>query len=178
MIHLANETFIFTRGCLLRFAPQLIEVFSFKGLRKHFDRGAMAGREAIARAANPGGFGLAAYTYVHLPMAAGIIMTAAADELTIAHPLEPADLPLTVLALGGAAFYLLGSAVFTAILSRRVPWPRLVAILALVAIAPWAGSLPALALLAAAATVLIALAAWDVRGAAGGRQVSETSAES
>jgi low temperature requirement protein LtrA len=130
----------------------------------YFDRSAMVGREAIAHTDNPGWLGLSAYTYFHLPMVAGIILAAGADELTIAHPLDQATSALAVLALGGPALYLIGNVLFTWELSRRVPWSRLVAITALVALVPLAADAPALMLLTAATVIVVALVVWDVRG--------------
>jgi low temperature requirement protein LtrA len=40
----------------------------------------------IAGSADPGRLGRSAYTYCHLPMVAGIIVTAVGDELVIATP--------------------------------------------------------------------------------------------
>ena len=130
----------------------------------YFDRGAPAGREAIAQTVDPGGLGLSAYSYFHLPMVAGIIIAAGGDELTIAHPLERATTAVPMLILGGPALYLVGNALFNWELSRRVPWSRLVAIAALVALVPLAASTSALVLMVAATVILVALVVWDVRG--------------
>ena len=129
----------------------------------YFDRGAMAGREAIDHTRNPGWLGLSAYSFLHLPMAAGIILTAGADELTIAHPLDPAISTLAVLALGGPALYLIGNTLFTWELSGRVPWSRLVAIAALIALVPLAMRTSALVLLIAATVIVVSLVVWDLR---------------
>ena len=129
----------------------------------YFDRGAMAGREAIAYTRNPGRLGLSAYSYLHLPMVAGIILTAGADELTIAHPLDPATSTLAVLALDGPALYLIGNTLFTWELSGRVPWSRLVAIAALIALVPLAARTWALVLLIAATVIVVSLVVWNLR---------------
>ena len=128
----------------------------------YFDRGAEAGREAISQSLEPGRLGLAAYSYSHLPMVAGIILAAGADALTIPHPLAPTTVQ-TALILGGPALYLVGNALFTGALSDRLPRSRIVAIAALAAMTPVADSSPALVSSAAAASVLIAVALWDMR---------------
>ena len=69
-----------------------------------------------------------------------------------------------MLILGGPALYLVGNALFNWELSRRVPWSRLVAIAALVALVPLAASTSALVLMVAATVILVALVVWDVRG--------------
>ena len=142
----------------------------------YFDRGAMAGREAIAHTDNPGWLGLSAYTYLHLPMVAGIILAAGGDELTIAHPLERVTAELMVLILGGPTLYLIGNALFTWELSGRVPWSRLVAIAVLVALVPLGASASALALMTSATLVVVALVAWDVRGRWGPPSTHSTTA--
>lgn len=99
-----------------------------------------------------------------MPMVAGIIVAAAADELVIAHPMEPVTPAMTALILGGPALYLAGNALFTWALSGLVPWSRLVAVAALVALMPLATSAAALTLLIAATLVIGALVGWDLRG--------------
>ena len=74
----------------------------------YFDRGAEAGRRVIAEAQDPGRLARSAYSYFHIPMIAGIIVAAAADELTIAHPKDPATVTTTALILGGPALFLAG----------------------------------------------------------------------
>ena len=46
-----------------------------------------AAERAFASSSDPGRLGRSAYTYFHIPMVAGIIVTAVGDELAIAHPL-------------------------------------------------------------------------------------------
>jgi low temperature requirement protein LtrA len=102
-----------------------------------------------------------AYTYFHLPIIAGIIAVAAADELVLAHPTDP-GMPASVsLILGGTALFVTGHGFFVWAASGRVLWSRLVAVLALVALAPVGFTVPALALAVAAALIVVLLAAWD-----------------
>src|SRR5262249_34904022 len=54
----------------------------------YFDRDEEVGLRVIASVPDPGRLGRWAYSYFHLPIVAGIIVVAAADELTIAHPLD------------------------------------------------------------------------------------------
>lgn len=128
----------------------------------YFDRGAEAGRRAISTAADPGRLGISAYSYFHVPMVAGIIVAAAADGLTIAHPTGRVTLGTTALILGGFALYLLGNALFEWALQGRVPRSRLVAVCVLAALLPLSLASSALVLLSAATLVMIALALWDL----------------
>jgi low temperature requirement protein LtrA len=129
----------------------------------YFDRGAEAGARVISAATDPGRLGLTAYTFFHLPMVAGIILAAAADELTMAHPTDSATAATTALILGGPALFLAGHALFKWALWDYVPWARLVAIGALAALVPLAAVSSALMLMVAATLVLVGLALWDVR---------------
>ena len=52
----------------------------------YFDRTADAASEAISNSGDPGRLGRSAFTYYHVPMVAGIIVTAAGDELMISDP--------------------------------------------------------------------------------------------
>jgi low temperature requirement protein LtrA len=127
----------------------------------YFARTARDASDAISRSADPGRMARSAYVYFHLPLIAGIIAVAAADELVLAHPGETATPALVSLILGGTALFVAGHGLFLWTVSGRVTWSRFVAVAALVALAPVGFAVPALALSAAAALVVIALAAWD-----------------
>jgi low temperature requirement protein LtrA len=127
----------------------------------YFSRHAEAAREAISSSEDPGRLARSAYTYSHLPMVAGIIAVAASDELTVAHPADPGTAASVALTLGGTALFLAGQAFFKLAISGLLPWSRVVAIAALAALIPVGAALPALALSAAAALIVVALAAYD-----------------
>jgi low temperature requirement protein LtrA len=129
----------------------------------YFDRAEEAGRRVISAASDPGRLGVLAYTYFHIPMVAGIIGAAGADELTIAHPTDEATVATTALILGGPALYLVGNALFKWALWDRLPRSRLVAICALAALVSLAVVSSTLVLLVAATLVVIAVALRDMR---------------
>lgn len=52
----------------------------------YFDRVAGYGSAVLTAARDPGRVALRAYTYAHVPIVAGIIVCAVADELSISHP--------------------------------------------------------------------------------------------
>lgn len=128
----------------------------------YFDRNAGWADAIIAAAPDPGRLGRSAYTYFHLPMVAGIIVTAVGDELTIAHPGGAGDPSLTAVALGGPALFLAGSALFKRSVSGRVPPVYLIAIAVLVALVPLSLGAPPLVTSAASTLVVAAVAAWGV----------------
>jgi low temperature requirement protein LtrA len=127
----------------------------------YFDRGAEAGMDVISAASDPGRLGVTAYTYAHVPMIAGIIVSAAAAELAIDHPSEQVSAATAAVILGGPVLYLLGQAWFKWAVWQHVPSTRFVGLLALVALVPLAIVASALVLLTAVAIVLGALALRD-----------------
>ncbi len=141
----------------------------------YFDRGAELARGVIARSRDPGRLGLVAYTYCHIPMVAGVIVVAAADELTLAHPTDGVDTATAATILLGPALFLTGAALF-----KRAMWgswsrTRAAALVALAALIPLASATSALVLATAATAVVVAVAWADtVRARAGSSASSAT----
>src|SRR3979490_880144 len=78
----------------------------------YFHKGAEAGSEQISRSSEPGRLARLAYTYLHMPIVAGIIVSAVADELVLKHPAGHSG-PETVLsAIGGPLLFLIGTVLF------------------------------------------------------------------
>jgi low temperature requirement protein LtrA len=127
----------------------------------YFHRSAAAASRVLAGSTDPGRLARSAYTYLHLPMVAGIIAVAAADELTITDPGEPGTPASVALILGGTALFVAGHALFTRAMLQELPWSHLVAILVLAALGPVGLVSPALVLSGATSLVLAALAAWE-----------------
>jgi low temperature requirement protein LtrA len=127
----------------------------------YFARSAEAAREVFISSEDPGRLGRSAYTYFHLPMVAGIIAVAAADELTVAHPGETGTLASITLILGGTVLFLAGHALFKWAVFGVLPWSRAVAVAALMALIPVGFAIPTLALSGAAGLIVVGLAVWD-----------------
>ena len=127
----------------------------------YFDRSAAEGARIIAASDDPGRLGRSAYQLIHPIMIAGIIVAAAADQLTLAAPGAVGNGPASAMILGGAGLFLAGHAAFKAVIWRRISWPRLgaLAVLALLGLA--APHVSALTLSACAAVVIIAVAVAD-----------------
>jgi low temperature requirement protein LtrA len=88
-------------------------------------------------------------------------MVAIADDLVIAHPdraLAAAGIAMTV---GGPAIYLLGEALVRLRMISSLSPQRLLTVLALAALGAFGHDLPALALSAAVAAILVGLTVWD-----------------
>jgi low temperature requirement protein LtrA len=135
----------------------------------YFSRHAEAARETISSSEDPGRLARSAYTYFHLPMVAGIIAVAAADELTVAHPGEHGTLASVALTLGGTGLFLAGHALFKWAVFGVLSWPRVVAIAVLVALIPVGFEIPALALSGVAGLTVAGVAVWDALASQEGR---------
>jgi low temperature requirement protein LtrA len=95
-------------------------------------------RRISTAVAEAGQIGRNAYTYLHIPIVAGIILTAVGDELVIAHPADQLHMAGALVTLGGPALYLLGLMAFEASIGRPQGWGRAVVVLVLVAAIPLA----------------------------------------
>jgi low temperature requirement protein LtrA len=79
-------------------------------------------REVMRSCADPGRLARDAYTYLHVPIIAGVIAVAVGDDLLIADPSAALDGFGLAMVLGGPALYLAGAALFRARLSgMRIP---------------------------------------------------------
>ena len=132
----------------------------------YFDHVSLAAERQLERARGPERATLArdSYSYLHLPMVAGIILIALGIKKTLEHVGDPLD-PVPAFALcGGAALYLLGHNAFRLRDHGTVSAERLVAAaVALVLLLP-APFIPALLSLGLLAVLLTALAAYETLG--------------
>jgi low temperature requirement protein LtrA len=134
----------------------------------YFNIGAERGSRQIAGSDDPGRVARAVYTYFHIPIIAGIVVSAVADEITIAHPdghLEPSA---AACLLGGPALYLLGNIFFKRASAKYYPLSHLAGLGFLVLLVPAATRLTPLMLGAATTGVLIVVAVWETRSFARG----------
>jgi low temperature requirement protein LtrA len=102
----------------------------------YFDVSFDAAEQMFASSSDPGRLGRFAYTYLHIPMVAGIIVTAVGDELVIAHPFGHATSDTVATVLGGPALFLAGHLLFKRAMFGVWSIPRLaaIAVLGLVAV--------------------------------------------
>jgi low temperature requirement protein LtrA len=132
----------------------------------YFDRIAGHAQKRLANAGDEvGQLGRDAYTYLHVPIVAGIVLAAVGDELVIAHPGHHAEPFDSFTIVGGPAVYLLGHLLFRYRMVHNTSRPWLVALAALAAltVAGAAFGVPLLALAVAATLVLAALLVYDAR---------------
>ncbi|MEH0934874.1 low temperature requirement protein A [Micromonospora psammae] len=138
----------------------------------YFDVMAIAAERVLQRAQGAERAALArdSYTYLHLPMVAGIVLLALGLKKVLSYVGDGGEHDLTdplhglgLYALyGGVVLYLLGHLGFRLRNLRSVNWPRAVAMVLLVVLVPVADRLPALAALALLALVCVGMIAAEV----------------
>jgi low temperature requirement protein LtrA len=101
------------------------------------------------------------YTYLHLPMVAGIILFSLGVKKTLPHPGDALDAIPAVGLCGGVAIYFLAHVAFRLRNVRTLNRGRLLVALALLALIPVATAIPALASLAVVAALSTGLMAYE-----------------
>jgi low temperature requirement protein LtrA len=134
----------------------------------YFSRGTEAASGIISSSEDPGRLARSAYTYFHIPIIAGIIAFAAADELTVAHPGEHGTPTSVALILGGTALFLAGHAFFKWAVFGVLSFSHVVAIAVLAVLVPVGLAIPTLALSGAAGLIVVGLAVWETLARGGG----------
>ena len=89
----------------------------------YFDVGARRGSELIEHDDRPGLIGRQAYTYGHIPIVAGIIVIAVADEQVLAHPTGHLEPFFVASLIGGAILFICGTMAFKRMTSGQNFWP-------------------------------------------------------
>jgi len=159
-----------TSGTLAAFAAAFLGSVAMWWI--YFNIGAERGTRAFLSSSDPGRVGRV-YTYLHIPIVAGIVVCAVADELTIAHPDGHLELATAMTLLGGPALYLLGNVFFKRASHRYYPLSHLVGLGLLVLLAPASPWMTPLMLAAATTLVLIIVAVWETRSFASGPRPAE-----
>jgi low temperature requirement protein LtrA len=131
----------------------------------YFDEVARRSVEDFKAAADKRGrLGRDAYTCLHIPIVAGIIVAAVGLELVIAHPDAPLTGPQLVAVAAGPAVYLLGHLGFRLRMIGTFAPKRIAAILAILAAALATSGSRALISLTLVEVVLVLLAASETAG--------------
>jgi low temperature requirement protein LtrA len=87
----------------------------------YFHEAAEHAAHRIAKASDPGRTARVAYSYIHIAIVAGIIVSAVGDEIVLVHP-DHADTATIAAVLGGPALFLLGCTLFKWVsYDRRTP---------------------------------------------------------
>ena len=131
----------------------------------YFDMGARRGARHIEQHAVPGLVARQAFTYWHIPIVAGIIVLAVADEMVMNHPYEAVHGEFVAVVFGGTALFIAGLAGFKRISSGN-PWYPASHVYGLglaVLLAVWGFFLhpPGLILFTATTLLFILIAVWE-----------------
>ena len=127
----------------------------------YFHKGAEAGSELISNSNEPGRLARLAYTYLHLPIVAGIILSAVADELVLTHPADHSDLKTVLSAIGGPLLFLIGTILFKHSIRGWLQLSHGVGIVALGGLAWFAGELSPLMLSILTTMLMVIVAVWE-----------------
>ncbi|MEA3045142.1 MAG: hypothetical protein QOH47_2980 [Sphingomonadales bacterium] len=149
-----------TAAAIAAFASAFVGTIAMWWL--YFDIGAERAARALAQDKDPGRMARLAYTYFHIPIVAGIIVTAASDEMAVAHPAGHTDLASAAALLGGPALYLFGNMIFKRTSAAYFPLSHMIGLGILGLIAPFATELSPLSLSVVATATLVLVAAWEL----------------
>lgn len=127
----------------------------------YFNIGAERASDHFMHADDPGRIARLAYTYLHLPIVAGIILFAAAVELVLAHPHGHGTAMMAFCILGGAGLYLFGNLLFKLATAGWPPLSHMVGLGLILALVPAVAVMPPVSLLASVTAVLLLVALWE-----------------
>lgn len=126
----------------------------------YFDHGERLGAERIAKSDSPGRLARTAYTYIHVAVIAGIVVTSVADKELLSHPFEM-SVSTAMSVLGGPALFLLGTLLFRRVVENRWRPTHIAGIAALALAALLAPAVTPLVLGLVATGVLVSVAATE-----------------
>ncbi|MDX3925366.1 MAG: low temperature requirement protein A [Shinella sp.] len=115
----------------------------------------------IENSPKPGRLARLAFTYAHIPIVAGIILSAVSEEFALAHPHGETDLKTASAMIGGPIVFLAGNMWFKHAIRGRLPPSHIAGIGALAALAAIVPFVEPYQLFMAAGAVLLAVAIWE-----------------
>lgn len=148
-----------TASNILAFVSALIGAIAMWWI--YFHKGAEAGSERISKSSESGRLARLAYTYLHVPIIAGIILTAVSDELVLKHPAGHSDIRTIVSTIGGPLVFLVGTILFKLAIRGFLQLSHGVGIILLLALSWFAADLSPLWLSVATSVIMIVVAVWE-----------------
>jgi low temperature requirement protein LtrA len=127
----------------------------------YFNVGAERASRHIAGSSDAGRVARLAYTYLHLPLVAGIVLAAVADELVLAHPTGHTDAETAAVLIAAPAIYLLGNLLFKRATATSPALSHMVGMGLLALLIPVSMVLEPLILSMATTLILVVVAAWE-----------------
>jgi low temperature requirement protein LtrA len=125
-------------------------------------------KQELQKAKDPALLARDAYSYLHLPIVAGVIMVAVGDDFLVRDATKSLSTAGLVMLIGGPALFLAAENMFRLRMIGSIGVKRTVAVAALCLAGVAASALPALAVGAIVAGVLTALALWEAAGTTDG----------
>ena len=125
-------------------------------------------KQQLAKAKDPAVLARDAYTYLHLPIVAGVIMVAVGDDFLVSDATASLSTVGLLMLVGGPALFLAAENMFRLRMIGSIGAKRAVAIAALCLAGVAASALPALAVGAIVAGLLTLLALWEAAGTTNG----------
>ena len=118
-------------------------------------------KRLLATTEDPARLARDAYTYLHLPIVAGVIMVAVGDDLLIVHPGRALSTGGVIMLTGGPALYVAGEALFRVRMIASVNLKRVIIAAALCLLGLVLHGASALLLAGGVALLLVGLAVWE-----------------
>ncbi|PST19034.1 hypothetical protein C7U61_10770 [Rhizobium sp. JAB6] len=109
----------------------------------------------------PGSLARQAFTYAHIPILAGIMLSVVGDEFLFAHPHSAADIHTAAAILGGPAVFLLGNLWFKGVTTGRAPLSHMVGLVGLALLLLTLPMVVVYQLGILATAVLVVVAIWE-----------------
>jgi low temperature requirement protein LtrA len=128
----------------------------------YFNIGAERASRNITASSDPGRVARLGYTYLHLPLVAGIIVAAVCDELILSHPTGPTDTKTAIVLVAGPALYLVGNLLFKRATANSRGLSHMMGLVLLVLVTPLSNVLNPLAFAAITTLVLVIVAVWEM----------------
>jgi low temperature requirement protein LtrA len=144
----------------------------------YFHKGAEAGSEQISKSSEPGRLARLAYTYLHMPIVAGIIVSAVADDLVLTHPGGLSDYRTALSAIGGPLLFLVGTILFKHTFRGFLQLSHGAGIVALGALYWFAGELSPLVLSILTTGIMVTISVWESISLGSGTTESQSDATS
>jgi low temperature requirement protein LtrA len=127
----------------------------------YFHKGAEAGSEQISTSSDAGRLARLAYTYLHMPIVAGIIVSAVADDLVLAHPGGHSDDRTVLSAIGGPLLFLVGTILFKQTFRGFLQLSHVAGIMALGLLYWFAAELSPVMLSCLTTAIMLIVAIWE-----------------
>ncbi|HEV7310346.1 low temperature requirement protein A [Ensifer sp.] len=127
----------------------------------YFHKGQEAAAEKAEKTSRPEAVAHNLFTYGHVPIVAGIILTAVGQDFSLSHAQEPATLKTASVVVGGPVLFLCGNIWVKLAAASRLPLSHVAGLVALALLPAVGSSLQNYALSLGATACLLIASTWD-----------------